>query len=127
MMEFSLEMAHWVLGGSEGRLLYRLVPKSILYDGKKVNKPNEITIPEVMDYSCFKTIKHVYKLNNNFTTKLLQDHPDYDPAYKLWPMLKTIIHNVNAIILHGSMDQCINKMTFAARAMPKKAPVSFME
>jgi hypothetical protein len=72
MMEFSLEMA---LGGSEGGLPYWWVPKSILYDGKKVNKPDEITIPEAMDYSHFKMIKHVYKLNNNFTTKLLQDHP----------------------------------------------------
>jgi hypothetical protein len=108
------------LGGSEGRLPYRWVPKSILYDGKKVDKPDEITIPEAMDYSCFKTIKHVYKLNNNFTTKLLQDHPNYDPAYKLWPMLKTIIHNVNAIMLWGSMDQCIDKMTFAAQGYAKK-------
>jgi hypothetical protein len=50
----------------------------------------------------------------------LQDHPNYDPAYKLWPMLETIIHNVNAIMLWGSMDQCINKMTFAAQGYAKK-------
>jgi hypothetical protein len=109
-----------MLGGSEGGLPYLVGSKSILYDGKKVDKPDKITIPEAMDYSCFKMIKHVYKLNNNFTTKLLQDHPDYDPAYKLWPMLKTIIHNVNAIMLQGSMDQCIDKTTFAAQGYAKK-------
>ena len=52
--------------------------------------------------------------------KLLPDHPDYDPAYKLWPMLKMIIHNVNAIMLWGSMDQCIDKTTFAAQGYTKK-------
>jgi hypothetical protein len=35
-------------------------------------------------------------------------------------MLKTIIHNVNAIMLWGSMDQCIDKMTFAAQGYAKK-------
>ena len=52
--------------------------------------------------------------------KLLQDHPNYDPAYKLSPMLKMIIHNVNAITLHGSMDHCIDEMTFAAQGYAKK-------
>jgi hypothetical protein len=68
MMEFSLEMVHWVAVRAGFHIWW--VPKSILYDGKKVDKPDEITIPEAMDYSHFKTIKHVYKLNNNFTTKL---------------------------------------------------------
>jgi hypothetical protein len=108
------------LGSSEGGLPYRWVLKSILYDGKKVDKPDEITIPEAMDYSHFKTIKHVYKLNNNFTTKFLQDHPDYNPAYKLWPMLKMINHNINAIMLQGSMDLCVDKTTFAAQGYAKK-------
>jgi hypothetical protein len=109
------------LGISEGMLPYQWVLKSILYNGKKVNKPDKITIPEAMDYSCFKIIKHVYKLNINFFIKLLQDHPNYDPAYKLWPMLKTIIHNVNAIImLQGLMNQCIDKTTFVAQGYTKK-------
>ena len=73
-----------------------------------------------MDYSHFKMIKHVYTLNNNFSTKLLQDHPDYNLAYKLLPMLKTIIHNVNAIMLQGSMDQCVNETMFVAQGYAKK-------
>jgi hypothetical protein len=73
-----------------------------------------------MDYTCFKTIKHVYKLNNIYTSKFPQDHPNYNPTYKLLPMLNTIIHNVNAIMLWGSMDQCINETTFAAQGYAKK-------
>ena len=115
------------LGGSEGALPFWWIPKSILYDRKKVDKLDKITIPEAMDYTCFKIIKHVYKLNNNYMSKFPQDHPNYNLAYKLLPMLNTIIHNVNAIMLWGGQwTSALMKQLLQLRAMPKRGLVLFI-
>ena len=105
------ELVHWTScpihnGAMDGR------PSMLLARWKTDDAHFDPLMYDAMSYSCWRSIKQFFKLNNNLTDTKKKGDDGYDPCCKYNFIYKVLVHNMNNVSISADLDATVDESTW---------------